>query len=388
MLHSVSQSHGDVTVSYHRMLHKGFQVENTRPAQKNDLRRGPVFLMNLLPFMILFSLIFTRATEAFSRLLVTIHDEKEEKEKEVASDTKHVIIQPTVHTIYIKKDIPVHHAEASGNKNNEALKLRNSLESLRKYLEDISIKKAEEEQPSSGGEHPEVLREEFGPHYHTMNTEEPPLELPIEELQVNGLFEDRPKDLFFRPVPLSDKADETQERVQRITNEDRRARETVLLGVSSATLAILLLLTVFCVVSIYHCSKQYTYWDNLSLTSSEQRALFGPSYYQSDSSTAQAQGALRAEPTSAPTAQTKLTRTLTFSATFHAVDEVSSFSDESTRTTEKVRSADQSETEQSDTGALGAPKHLAVGPVSAPQPALVPPPSAPQGALAPPPPSA
>uniref|UniRef100_A0ACB8ERD4 Uncharacterized protein n=1 Tax=Sphaerodactylus townsendi TaxID=933632 RepID=A0ACB8ERD4_9SAUR len=113
------------------------------------------------------------------------------------------------------------------------------------------------------------------------------------------------------------------------TGGGQQIRETVLLAVSSATLTILLLLTVFCAAAIYYCTKPYGYIDDFSLTSSEKRALLCPSdssYSRTeDSSLLWNERLITIQGSSDP-------RQPTFSA---YIDEVSTFSDESARTAER-----------------------------------------------------
>ncbi|XP_053228138.1 formin-2-like isoform X3 [Podarcis raffonei] len=306
-----------------------------RLAQKNDLRRWTVSLMNLLLFIFLSSLIFAGATKEKHKVIIRINHEKKANEEEEAGSTKHIIIHPAVHKISIMNVPP---------KNDDVYK----------------------NQPE------DVL-------FH-----------PVPGRMFNEDFDRSPvKDLFFQPVPISDNA-EIEKRIQLVSKEEERPRprEQILLAVSSATLCVLILLTMLCGMTIYQCSKRISYTE-LSFTSSENQALFGPSFfhpYPSESAMSRTESLIWNEsgPRSVGRSPSvaKPSRMLTFDPVVHSVDEVSSFSDESARTLESIRLR---ETEPSEIVAPSQAPSTEAPPPSAP--AAAPPPNEPAAAPPPPPPS-
>ncbi|XP_060092518.1 formin-1-like [Heteronotia binoei] len=215
-----------------------------------------------------------------------------------------------------------------------------------------------------------VEENEFGPHYHTMYTNEPPMEIIPEELQEQeNVGDNPPKDVYFQPIPISDKIGMAERNIEVGTGGGQQIRETVLLAVSSATLAVLLLLTVFCAAAVYYCSRPYNYLDDYSYTSSERRLLLCPS----DSSSY-----TRTEDSSLVWSERTLTEQSSSEIKHTFVDEISTFSDESARTAER----DKSESVPCDLepGGLPAP--------SVPPPAEAVPPPAPEAPPTPAPPPA
>ncbi|XP_053228139.1 formin-2-like isoform X4 [Podarcis raffonei] len=213
---------------------------------------------------------------------------------------------------------------------------------------------------------------------------------PVPGRMFNEDFDRSPvKDLFFQPVPISDNA-EIEKRIQLVSKEEERPRprEQILLAVSSATLCVLILLTMLCGMTIYQCSKRISYTE-LSFTSSENQALFGPSFfhpYPSESAMSRTESLIWNEsgPRSVGRSPSvaKPSRMLTFDPVVHSVDEVSSFSDESARTLESIRLR---ETEPSEIVAPSQAPSTEAPPPSAP--AAAPPPNEPAAAPPPPPPS-
>ncbi|XP_053151259.1 formin-2-like [Hemicordylus capensis] len=303
--------------------------------------------MKSLMFIFLSSLVILEATEKHSAAedFFSEHFRKhhgKQKTEEATGSAKNIIIRPVIRKFAVK----VHHPEASDG-NNENLKLKNSLESLKSYLEKLTKKKPEEEQ--TGPSEEDLEDEKFGPHYPSLNTKEPDMEIPPEGLQdiENGNV---PKDLFFQPIPLSDKADDAQKRIQATSAGEQEVKETVLLAVSSTTLTILLLLTVCCAVTIYQCSREYNYWDEYSLTSSERQAMYGSG--ESDSTISRSEEGLAWNEMTLSeqqgSSQPKQAKALTFSPMIRSIDEVSTVSDESARTFERVRSESEPETDHSE----------------------------------------
>ncbi|XP_077201360.1 uncharacterized protein LOC143841213 isoform X2 [Paroedura picta] len=260
-----------------------------------------------------------------SKILIPVHDE-EEKEEEASSE-KITELRPIVHEIYIDKGISEHQPEDS-----DALKLHNSLQSLREYLEILNKNKNQEEIISK--EEEPVEDNELGPHYH-MYTSEPPMEMPPEELQKQQNVGENPaKDLYFQPIPISDKIGMAERNSQVGTEGGLQTREVVMLGVSSATLAVLILLTMFCAAAVYHCSKQNRNSDDYSLSSDQRGRFFSSdssSYTRTEDSSLLWNERMLSEQTGS---EMRHESALSFPA---YVDEISTFSDESARTTERDR---------------------------------------------------
>ncbi|XP_070592343.1 uncharacterized protein [Erythrolamprus reginae] len=92
--------------------------------------------------------------------------------------------------------------------------------------------------------------DEFGPHYLTRNTNEPPMDLPIEGLQDD---EDIPRNLFFQPIPISDRVHQ----IARNGNVHKKGiEERILLPISIITLLVSLILLGCSAFGIYQCTKE------------------------------------------------------------------------------------------------------------------------------------
>ncbi|XP_053228136.1 cuticle collagen 13-like isoform X1 [Podarcis raffonei] len=342
-----------------------------RLAQKNDLRRWTVSLMNLLLFIFLSSLIFAGATKEKHKVIIRINHEKKANEEEEAGSTKHIIIHPAVHKISIMNVLNF----TVGPQNHEDVGLQDN-EDVDKSLSIDHLF------------HPIPLPPKNDDVYK--NQPEDVLFHPVPGRMFNEDFDRSPvKDLFFQPVPISDNA-EIEKRIQLVSKEEERPRprEQILLAVSSATLCVLILLTMLCGMTIYQCSKRISYTE-LSFTSSENQALFGPSFfhpYPSESAMSRTESLIWNEsgPRSVGRSPSvaKPSRMLTFDPVVHSVDEVSSFSDESARTLESIRLR---ETEPSEIVAPSQAPSTEAPPPSAP--AAAPPPNEPAAAPPPPPPS-
>ncbi|CAI5796519.1 Hypothetical predicted protein [Podarcis lilfordi] len=404
--------------------------ERVRVAQKNDLRRWTVSLMNLLLFIFLSSLIFAGATKEKHKVIIRINHEKKANEEEEAGSTKHIIIHPAVHKISIMEG-PQNHEDV-GLQDNEDVDKSLSIDHLfhpiplppknedvyknqpedvlfhpipgRMFNEDrcrLSLVHARESlaripfpgQSSFLPRPGSLLRSGVAgsPQIGRVRVEPAiadPSCPPRSSLALPSPLRSPVKDLFFQPVPISDNA-EIEKRIQLVSKEEERPRprEQILLAVSSATLCVLILLTMLCGMTIYQCSKRISFTE-LSFTSSENQALFGPSFfhpYPSESAMSRTESLIWNEsgPRSVGRSPSvaKPSRMLTFDPVVHSVDEVSSFSDESARTLESIRLR---ETEPSEIVAPSQAPSTEAPPPSAP--AAAPPPNEPAAAPPPPPP--
>ncbi|XP_034267153.1 uncharacterized protein LOC117661995 isoform X1 [Pantherophis guttatus] len=142
------------------------------------------------------------------------------------------------------KEIPKQHLKEDERIN---IKLLESLKTLQKYLEELktTTKKEIISEPED-----EPI---FGPHYPIINVQEPPMDIPAEGLHDDQL--DIPHNMFFQPVPFSDKAQNARNYFGVKESQPKRQREKVLLIISTVNLLLLLMLTGCCIVTVWLHSR-------------------------------------------------------------------------------------------------------------------------------------
>ncbi|XP_034267157.1 uncharacterized protein LOC117662002 [Pantherophis guttatus] len=186
----------------------------------------------------------------------------------------------------VAKAIPLRNSALKETKDTQ--KLKQSLKILRDYLDELGIKQPPETQTEYpilkvnelGIEQSLGMRTEypslkvsvnlfgvdqsqkiqstdnpsediFGPHYPTVDTDEPPMDLPIEGLRDD---QDIPRNLFFQPIPLSDRLDQIERSGQ--GHRKKGIEEKILLPISVITLLASLILLGCSAFGIYECTKE------------------------------------------------------------------------------------------------------------------------------------
>ncbi|KAG6928985.1 equatorin, sperm acrosome associated [Chelydra serpentina] len=286
-----------------------------------------------------------------------VNDLEEEEEEDDNDGNNYVIQSPEDHETFSETDISTNPPVSK-----DVLMLKNSMQNLREYLKLLSIKKAEEEQLESF-EAESSEESKFGPHYLNIITQGPVEESLTGDLRAKAvdIYKDpilkdlsaeldnqtpefneteyHPRNMFFKPVPMSDKGDLIQKKAANVGRK-KDVRETLMLAVSSTTLIILIIFMICCGVTLNQFSKQKKGSSNASTTHSEQQRLAYLSYFQplegvSDSSfskTADSSSMWDEKTASAirSNSQSRHSKTRTLS-NIKSVDDVSSISDESTR---------------------------------------------------------
>nr|XP_025042550.1 equatorin [Pelodiscus sinensis] len=297
--------------------------------------------MNSIFFLFLSLLIFAGTTKKkissskdYHNLPLPVNDLEQDDDEE--DDNNYVVQNPVDHEIFLETGI-----STSSPVSKDVLMLKNSMENLREYLKLLSIKKAEEEQLDSEIEASEESK--FGPHYLNIITQGP-MEESLSGEQDNQIPESNvtdyhPRNMFFKPVPMSDKDDIIQQKAANVGRK-KDLRETLMLAVSSTTLIILIIFMICCGVTLNQFSKQKKGSGNNSNTYAEQQKLKYLSYFQplegvSDSSfskTANSSSMWDEKTLSAiqSNTQSRHSKSRTLSG-IQSVDDVSSISDESTR---------------------------------------------------------
>ncbi|CAM4559198.1 unnamed protein product [Lepidochelys olivacea] len=283
--------------------------------------------------------------------------EEEEEEEEDDNDSNNYILQsPEDHETFLETDISTNPPVSK-----DVLMLKNSMQNLREYLKLLSIKKAEEEQLESFQEESSE-ESKFGPHYLNIITQGPVEESLSGDQRVKpvNIYKDpilkdlsaeldnqtpefneteyHPRNMFFKPVPMSDKDDLNQKKAANVGRK-KDVRETLMLAVSSTTLIILIIFMICCGVTLNQFSKRKKGSSNASSTHAEQQGLAYLSYFQplegvSDSSFSKtADSSMWDEKTLSAirsNSQSRHSKSRTLS-NIKSVDDVSSISDESTR---------------------------------------------------------
>ncbi|XP_034630661.1 uncharacterized protein LOC117879521 [Trachemys scripta elegans] len=279
-----------------------------------------------------------------------VNDLEEEEEEEDDNDGNNYVVQsPEDHEIFLETDISTNPPVSK-----DVLMLKNSMQNLREYLKLLSIKKAEEEQLESSEAQPSE-ESKFGPHYLNIITQGPVEESLSGDLRAKpvNIYKDpilkdlsaeldnqtpefneteyHPRNMFFKPVPMSDKGDLIQKKAANIGRK-KDVRETLMLAVSSTTLIILIIFMICCGVTLNQFSKQKKGSSNASTTHAEQQRLAFLSYFQPSFSKT-ADSSMWDEKTLSEirsNSQSRHSKTRTLS-NIKSVDDVSSISDESTR---------------------------------------------------------
>ncbi|TFK10338.1 Equatorin [Platysternon megacephalum] len=274
--------------------------------------------MNPILFLFLSLLISAGTTKKlissskdYHNLPVNDLEEEEDDEEDDNDGNNYVVQSPEDHEIFLETDISTNPPVSK-----DVLMLKNSMQNLREYLKLLSIKKTEEEQLESSEAEPSE-ESKFGPHYLNIITQG-----PVEE-SLSG---------------VSDKGDLTQKKAANVGRK-KDVRETLMLAVSSTTLIILIIFMICCGVALNQFSKQNKGSSNTSTTHAEQQRLAYLSYFQplegvSDSSFSKtADSSMWDEKTLSAirsNSQSRHSKTRTLS-NIKSVDDVSSISDESTR---------------------------------------------------------
>ncbi|XP_050799160.1 equatorin [Gopherus flavomarginatus] len=283
-----------------------------------------------------------------------VNDLEEEEEKD---DNNYVVQSPEDHEIFLETDISTNPPVSK-----DVLMLKNSMQNLREYLKLLSIKKAEEEQQESSEAEPSE-ESKFGPHYLNIIAQGPVEESLSGDLRAKpvNIYKDpilkdlsaaeldnqtpefneteyHPRNMFFKPVPMSDKGDLIQKKAANVGRK-KDVREILMLAVSSTTLIILIIFIICCGMTLSQFSKQKKGSSNASTTHAEQQRLAYLSYFQplegvSDSSFSKtAASSMWDEKTLSEirsNSQSRHSKTRTLS-NIKSVDDVSSISDESAR---------------------------------------------------------
>ncbi|XP_039401510.1 equatorin isoform X8 [Mauremys reevesii] len=235
-----------------------------------------------------------------------VNDLEEEEEEE--DDNNYVVQSPEDHEIFLETDISTNPPVSK-----DVLMLKDSMQNLREYLKLLSIKKAEEEQLESSEAE------------------------PSEDLRA------KPVNIYKDPIlkdlsAVSDKGDLIQKKAANVGRK-KDVREILMLAVSSTTLIILIIFMICCGVTLSQFSRQKKGFSNASTTHAEQQRLAYLSYFQplegvSDSSFSKtADSSMWDEKTLSEirsNSQSRHSKTRTLS-NIKSVDDVSSISDESTR---------------------------------------------------------
>ncbi|XP_039401508.1 equatorin isoform X6 [Mauremys reevesii] len=260
-----------------------------------------------------------------------VNDLEEEEEEE--DDNNYVVQSPEDHEIFLETDISTNPPVSK-----DVLMLKDSMQNLREYLKLLSIKKAEEEQlESSEAEPSEDLRAKPVNIYKDPILKDLSAELDNQTPEFNET-EYHPRNMFFKPVPMSDKGDLIQKKAANVGRK-KDVREILMLAVSSTTLIILIIFMICCGVTLSQFSRQKKGFSNASTTHAEQQRLAYLSYFQplegvSDSSFSKtADSSMWDEKTLSEirsNSQSRHSKTRTLS-NIKSVDDVSSISDESTR---------------------------------------------------------
>ncbi|KAM6473161.1 uncharacterized protein PHA67_006073 isoform 2-T2 [Liasis olivaceus] len=167
-------------------------------------------------------------------------------------------------------------------KNKDTRRLKQSLKILRDYLEELGVKQPQEtqttyhiskvavkvlgvEQPQERQTTYQTTEMKFGPRYPSVDVKEPPMEIPVAGLQDDDV--EIPRNLFFQPIPLSDKANKAEKRVQ--LHHKKEIEEKMLLPISIATLIVLLILLGCSAIGIYECTKEKRAQDQCQTTNTQ-----------------------------------------------------------------------------------------------------------------------